>query len=306
MNHWPLTLARQQRRENTCRSHLTTGGPGKDQGTHKLPPTKILERSKRDGRLQSRGPTNFPGFFSLESISAERWVCPQEGCQFRMAGKRQARKEPNDHKTWDCEVLSVSLWQSSSLRFAHPPAPLRTPGELTGAALPQGRWTPLPACTTTSRTGPRASLLLPGETPETPADPPHRDNPSFLSAHLSIIQGSNYDYRKERWPDLGRPWYSIEPEKIGYNETVFFLETVKVVLLHMQLFKTIASYKGLPRAMHEGNLSRSWETSLVAQAVKLSTYSAGDLGSIPGSGRSPGEGNGILAHPHPPTTTPTL
>ena len=36
-------------------------------------------------------------------------------------------------------------------------------------------------------------------------------------------------------------------------KTVFLLETVKLVLLHMQLFKTIASYKGLPRARHEGN-----------------------------------------------------
>ena len=33
-------------------------------------------------------------------------------------------------------------------------------------------------------------------------------------------------------------------------------------------------------------------TSLVAQTVKASGYNAGDLGSIPGSGRSPGEGNG--------------
>ena len=34
-------------------------------------------------------------------------------------------------------------------------------------------------------------------------------------------------------------------------------------------------------------------TSLVAQMVKrLSTYNAGDLGLIPGLGRSPGEGNG--------------
>ena len=31
--------------------------------------------------------------------------------------------------------------------------------------------------------------------------------------------------------------------------------------------------------------------SLVAQMVKASDYNAGDLGSIPGSGRSPGEGN---------------
>ena len=32
--------------------------------------------------------------------------------------------------------------------------------------------------------------------------------------------------------------------------------------------------------------------SLVAQAVKASAYNAGDPGLIPGSGRSPGEGNG--------------
>ena len=35
-------------------------------------------------------------------------------------------------------------------------------------------------------------------------------------------------------------------------------------------------------------------TSLVAQMVKASAYNVGDLGSIPGSGRSPGEGNGNL------------
>ena len=33
-------------------------------------------------------------------------------------------------------------------------------------------------------------------------------------------------------------------------------------------------------------------TSLVAQTVKASAYNVGDLGSIPGLGRSPEEGNG--------------
>ena len=33
-------------------------------------------------------------------------------------------------------------------------------------------------------------------------------------------------------------------------------------------------------------------TSLVAQTGKVSVYNAGDLGSSPGLGRSPGEGNG--------------
>ena len=37
-----------------------------------------------------------------------------------------------------------------------------------------------------------------------------------------------------------------------------------------------------------------FNTLLVAQAVKASAYNAGDLGSIPGLGRSPGEGNGNL------------
>ena len=32
--------------------------------------------------------------------------------------------------------------------------------------------------------------------------------------------------------------------------------------------------------------------SLVAQKIKASAHNAGDLGSIPGLGRSPGEGNG--------------
>ena len=35
-----------------------------------------------------------------------------------------------------------------------------------------------------------------------------------------------------------------------------------------------------------------WGASLVAQTVKSSACNAGDLGSTPGSGRSPGEGNG--------------
>ena len=34
------------------------------------------------------------------------------------------------------------------------------------------------------------------------------------------------------------------------------------------------------------------QTSLVAQMVKASAYNAGDPGSIPGLGRSTGEGNG--------------
>jgi len=38
-------------------------------------------------------------------------------------------------------------------------------------------------------------------------------------------------------------------------------------------------------------MNLSW-SSLVAQMVKASAYKAGDQSSIPGLGRSPGEGNG--------------
>ena len=39
-------------------------------------------------------------------------------------------------------------------------------------------------------------------------------------------------------------------------------------------------------------LKRRKLASLVAQTVKVSAYNEGDPGSIPGLGRSPGEGNG--------------
>ena len=39
-------------------------------------------------------------------------------------------------------------------------------------------------------------------------------------------------------------------------------------------------------------MSSNSRTSLVAQTVKCLAYNAGDLGSIPGLGRSSGEGNG--------------
>ena len=42
----------------------------------------------------------------------------------------------------------------------------------------------------------------------------------------------------------------------------------------------------------ENKRSKAQRTSLVAQMVKASGYNVGDLGSIPGLGRSPGEGNG--------------
>ena len=41
-----------------------------------------------------------------------------------------------------------------------------------------------------------------------------------------------------------------------------------------------------------GQIFAGLRTSMVAQMAKVSAYNEGDLGSIPGLGRSPGEGNG--------------
>ena len=64
------------------------------------------------------------------------------------------------------------------------------------------------------------------------------------------------------------------------------------------------SYEGSPsKTQHKQDLSQNW-TSLVPQMVKNLPAMLGDLGLIPGLGRSPGEGNGnplqysCLENPH--------
>jgi len=53
-------------------SYLTTGGPGKEDGTNKLPPVgRIQERSKGEKRHQSICPIHLPESSLLESILAE-------------------------------------------------------------------------------------------------------------------------------------------------------------------------------------------------------------------------------------------
>ena len=115
MNDWPPTLARRQRRENTSRSHLATGGPGQDQGTHKLPATRILERSKRDGRLQSRGPTDFPGSSSMVSISAEWCVSPRKDANSEWLARDKPESNP---MTINPETVSFPPFPSGKSSFS--------------------------------------------------------------------------------------------------------------------------------------------------------------------------------------------
>ena len=58
------------------------------------------------------------------------------------------------------------------------------------------------------------------------------------------------------------------------------------------IWVTLCSWVGGNLLHHSGMLSSTSGLSLVAQTVNASADNAGDLGSIPGSGRSPGEGNG--------------
>jgi len=92
---------------------------------------------------------------------------------------------------------------------------------------------------------------------------------------------------------------------VNAESTIFIL---KITELNLQLCDlpreaqavTVHSIIGIRSTFGSCNspLFRKWGqirfgwTSLVAQTVKASAYNVGDLGSIPGLGRSPGEGNG--------------
>ena len=63
-----------------CMSYLTTGDPGKERGTNKLPPKgRIQERSKREKRRQSICPVNLLESSLLESILTKRHLHHKEG-----------------------------------------------------------------------------------------------------------------------------------------------------------------------------------------------------------------------------------
>ena len=84
--HW---LKLQDKIVATCMSYLSTGGPCKECGTNKLPPTRrIREGSKGERRHQSLCPTNLSESFSLESLLAELCAQYQKGPWVRMVSQR--------------------------------------------------------------------------------------------------------------------------------------------------------------------------------------------------------------------------
>ena len=86
----------------------------------------------------------------------------------------------------------------------------------------------------------------------------------------------------------------IFPMKSFFVSTDFLCPHLSWVLLHFTFFLILPDYKPFKVKAHI-SFSVSFPTSLHFPGDSNSKESAcneGDLGSIPGSGRSPGEGNG--------------
>ena len=168
MNDWPPTLARQQRRENTSRSHLATGCPGQDQGTHKLPATRILERLKRDGRLLSRGPTDFPGSSSVVSISAEWCMSPRKDANSEWLARDKPESNP---MTINPETVSFPPFPSGKSSFSPVSLTLLHPGKdelwllLWLLAVPHPRPSSHTSVLAGEQPAPQGALGMPSHTP---------------------------------------------------------------------------------------------------------------------------------------------
>ena len=80
---------------NTCVSYLTTGRPGKECRTNKLPPTgRIQERSEEERETPVHVSCQPPESFSLAFILAEWCNGHQEGPRVQVIGQRQPKTNP--------------------------------------------------------------------------------------------------------------------------------------------------------------------------------------------------------------------
>ena len=149
---------------------------------------------RKRGSLLHRVPVPLPMVRTplLRSLDADRW-----GPRSTQNGHSQLQRRPREHN-WE-PPPPTRRPDSPRPRHAHGvPCPRHAtqvrptpdawvcpaPGVLLVCHSPdQHALSVHPAPTPNSRRGPQASLLPPGET-QGQANPPHRDNPSFLSADL--------------------------------------------------------------------------------------------------------------------------
>ena len=138
---------------------------------------------------------------------------------------------------------------------------------------------------TTLRTGDtRLELLVPCRIPPHPAPPPPR-----LQAKCIAVPSSSEDSRlKVGFWGHSLTRFNLIP-CIPFWRVAYKTQQIKTYYLCSLL--GVNAYRLADNHDKEAELAVTL-ASLVTQTVKASACNAGDPGSIPGSGRSPGEGNG--------------
>ena len=111
---------------------------------------------------------------------------------------------------------------------------------------------------------------------------------------------------------MRRNWGHIGPKTLSMEMFLIWLLTFRIWTVYslleerqkfilLTLFETFPSYSSVfsreimivPVGHHDAIITKSkWHISWFSLEVKASPCNVGDLGSIPGLGRSPGEGNG--------------
>ena len=89
-----------------------------------------------------------------------------------------------------------------------------------------------------------------------------------------------------KWEDLLKNWI------LWVRDQKFFLGHVKLVMTIRPASEEVARWKVLEREREKSCVQSGHNRLPGCLSGKESSCQAGDLGSIPGLGRSPGEGNG--------------
>ena len=112
--HWLKTPTLARRHINHVHACFTTGGPGKEQGTNKPPPTRrVRERSKGDATR--------PTTSQNPSLWHPSWL--NKACTTRKDSESEWLAKDNP----ETNPITITMWQSSSPGFPYPTALHRVP-----------------------------------------------------------------------------------------------------------------------------------------------------------------------------------
>ena len=141
----------------TCLSYPTTGGPGKESTTNKLPPTgknsgKVKRREEMPVSMSDRPPRTLTG-----TTLAERCMSHQEGPWVRTTGQRQPGNLSHHHESQDCEPRGRAVLLGSLPFWSPPGRPFPIKSLASSACV--SPWT------TDFRVSEKSALLGPGRGP---------------------------------------------------------------------------------------------------------------------------------------------